>query len=102
MPACEGFLLTPAQDGRPAQVMLRMKPASSRANTFIALNRELEKHKQLYRKLEASREQLRLSEENLAITLKSIGDAVMVTDRAGNLVSLNPVAERLTGWSNDE
>jgi PAS domain S-box-containing protein len=35
----------------------------------------------------------------LAITLASIGDAVVVTDPAGRVTSLNPEAERLTGWS---
>ena len=44
-------------------------------------------------------EALRLSEENLAITLQSIGDAVIVTDAAGLITRMNPTAERLTGWT---
>jgi diguanylate cyclase (GGDEF)-like protein/PAS domain S-box-containing protein len=32
-------------------------------------------------------------------TLNSIGDAVISTDLAGNVSYLNPVAEKLTGWS---
>ncbi len=102
MSSCEGFLLVPSQNEQSAQIILRMKPVGSRANTFIALNREIDKQKRLLRKLERSRERLRLSEENLSITLNSIGDAVMVTDQAGNLTLLNPVAEQLTGWSNKE
>ena len=47
---------------------------------------------------QAAEAQLRHSEENLAITLNSIGDAVMATDAAGNVTRMNPVAERLTGW----
>ena len=46
-----------------------------------------------------AREQLRLSEQNLAITLQSIGDAVIATDRAGYITQMNVTAERLTGWS---
>ena len=41
---------------------------------------------------------LRRGRELLEVTLKSIGDAVIVTDVAGRVTFLNPVAERLTGW----
>ncbi|MEY4883577.1 MAG: hypothetical protein RIS34_1431, partial [Pseudomonadota bacterium] len=41
---------------------------------------------------------LRQSEENLAITLQSIGDAVIATDSAGLITRMNPTAERMTGW----
>ena len=47
-------------------------------------------------------DQLRLSEENLAITLQSIGDAVIATDRTGHITQMNATAERLTGWLLDE
>ena len=42
---------------------------------------------------------LKESEENLAITLDSIGDGVMATDSRGRVVRMNPVAERLSGWT---
>ena len=42
---------------------------------------------------------LRKSEEDLAVTLQSIGDAVIATDTAGRLVRMNASAERLTGWT---
>jgi len=44
-------------------------------------------------------ETLLKSEGNLSITLNSIGDAVISTDKNGFVVSMNPVAERLCGWS---
>ena len=42
---------------------------------------------------------LRRERETFEVTLKSIGDAVIVTDVAGRVTFLNPVAERVTGWS---
>ncbi len=43
-------------------------------------------------------EELRVREEDLRITLDSIGDAVIATDAGGRVMRLNRVAERLTGW----
>ena len=38
-------------------------------------------------------------EEKFAVTLNSIGDAVITTDAEARVTLLNPLAERLTGWT---
>ena len=54
------------------------------------------------RKLVGANSALGQSEENLRITLRSIGDGVIVTDAEGQVTDLNPVATGLCGWTNDE
>jgi PAS domain S-box-containing protein len=45
---------------------------------------------------------LRESQHRYAVTLNSIGDAVLTTDTEGRVTFLNPVAEALTGWPRAE
>lgn len=47
-------------------------------------------------------EELAQHHELLRVTLQSIGDGVITTDAECNVVWLNPVAERLTGWTATE
>ncbi|MEZ5477251.1 MAG: ATP-binding protein [Thiolinea sp.] len=47
-------------------------------------------------------QKIRHNEENLRITLNSIGDAVMVVNMRGYIKRMNPVASQLTGWSFSE
>lgn len=42
------------------------------------------------------------SESKLAVTLNSIGDAVIATDGNALITLMNPVAEQLTGWKEGE
>jgi len=40
--------------------------------------------------------------ERAEVTLQSIADAVITTDRSGTVDYINPVAEKMTGWPSDE
>ncbi len=44
-------------------------------------------------------EELRRQQEWFKVTLASIGDGVIATDVKGQVMYLNPVAERMTGWT---
>jgi diguanylate cyclase (GGDEF)-like protein/PAS domain S-box-containing protein len=48
--------------------------------------------------LHVSEQALFVEKERAEITLHSIGDGVITTDTMGNVASMNPVAEQLTGW----
>ncbi len=60
--------------------------------TFI---RDMTEHKIAEDKLAAEK-------ERLAVTLRSIGDAVITTNTHGNIVIMNKIAEELTGWTINE
>ena len=65
------------------------------ANAFDDMARAL-KAREAERAL--AEQNLRASEENLSVTLQSIGDAVIATDVSGLVTRMNPTAERLTAW----
>lgn len=67
-----------------------------------ALDYSLEQRDALNRALEqAWQTELKLYEEKerAVVTLHSIGEAVITTDGEGHIEYLNPVAEKITGWS---
>lgn len=45
------------------------------------------------------KQQFERSEDHFRTTLESIQDAVIATDLLGRIIRMNPVAQRLTGWS---
>ena len=49
-----------------------------------------------------NRAELEAREQELGLTLHSIGDALIASDLDGRITRMNPVAEQLTGWSLSE
>ncbi|MFA7238686.1 MAG: PAS domain S-box protein [Sulfuricellaceae bacterium] len=64
--------------------------------------RLLEIQEETHKQLQLANTTLQISEERLAVTLHSIGDAVLTTDAEGRVTLLNPLAEKLTGWTQGE
>jgi PAS domain S-box-containing protein len=52
--------------------------------------------------LKKTEEALKENMELFRTTLYSIGDAVITTDNDGGIMNINPVAEKLTGWKEEE
>ncbi len=87
--------------GVTAQVLAATVAERQRFNDALVWQRDhlellVAERTQSLRQREAS---LRASETHLRITLDSIGDGVITTDIASRVQRMNPVAERLTGWS---
>ncbi len=52
--------------------------------------------------LESERVAIKSEKERLSVTLRSIGDGVVTTDTEGNIFLMNRMAEKLTGWSQED
>ncbi len=84
-----------------------LEPKGSRELRLLAdtVNRtvRLVREQRSYQKeLQRAYESAYAAKEMAEVTLHSIGDAVITTDRHGRVTYLNPVAESLTGWSQTE
>lgn len=100
--SCHGFLLSPATKNDPGYLIIRCISGKKPSKDFIDLNREYNRQKETLRKLQQSRDDLSAEHERAMVTLESIGDAVITTDAEGIIEYLNPIAEKLTGWTNSE
>ncbi|MBN1196679.1 MAG: response regulator [Candidatus Aminicenantes bacterium] len=65
-------------------------------------NRDLLAHVDAFFRIKAMEKALREDKENLRITLEAISDAVVTADHAGRIVTLNPAAEKLCGWTREQ
>ena len=82
----------------------RLRAASLKNLESILIARQRAERELLEAKerLERQAEELQQQREWFAVTLSSIGDAVITTDTAARVTFLNPIAETMTGWSSAE
>jgi PAS domain S-box-containing protein len=89
--ACAGFLWRERQSRRRERELERR--VDDRTAELQRLNQELEE------RVSSRTSELAAEKERLAVTLRSIADAVVATDIEGRVVLVNRVAEELSGWS---
>jgi PAS domain S-box-containing protein len=97
-----GNVLIPASEKSEAVVMLRLESCDAPNNQFVTLNHKIEELGKEILKRQHVELELRQQKELLAVTLKSIGDALIATDISGQVIFMNEVAESLTGWTQTE
>ncbi|HWQ93137.1 MAG TPA: PAS domain S-box protein [Clostridia bacterium] len=86
------------KDGKRLDVSLAISPIKNSEGVVVGASkiaRDITEWK-------LAQEQLVLERERWLVTLRSIGDGVVVTDGRGFIDFLNPVAEELTGWGLEE
>ncbi len=86
------------RDGASRTFLLRAVPIRDESGKVIkwyGLNTDVED-------LKIAQSRIQESEQRYAATLSSIGDAVISTDDQGRLTFINPVGEKLTGWTQQE
>ena len=86
------------KDGTPVHVSLTISPIYDESGKVVGaakIARDVTPAK-------VALDQTRLEREQLLVTLSSIGDGVIVTDASGFVQFLNPVAEKLTGWAQEQ
>ncbi len=96
---CYGAVLKHDPQGPQTQLILRLVLRESPENQFRALSRKIDQLREEIRHRRRAEQRLREQTDWLQVTLTSIGDAVITTDKNGSVTFLNPVAEGLTAWN---
>ncbi len=81
------------------KIIAYLVPLMGLSLDYLRTYQQVEKEVAIRQQAEA---QVREREENLAITLNSIGDAVVATDSLGRITRMNSMAESLTGFAFSE
>lgn len=98
----KGAMIEPRLENREAVILLRLFPKAETNFRFQALKEQIEDlNSQIVKRLRAEYE-LRTQGRWLEVTLSSIGDAVITTDSRSHITFMNPVAEVMTEWNQND
>ncbi len=70
--------------------------------TYLRISRAIAGREMALAEAARERTEVQRQKDLLAVTLASIGDCVIVTDKIGRISFMNGVAEKLTGWTFNE
>lgn len=98
----DGALVWPAQDDRPALLLLQCRDKNTEPSQFAALHDKITALSHEIAERHRAEAELYAQRESLHVILASIGDAVIATDNQGRVTFMNPIAEGLTGWQQDQ
>lgn len=99
---CEGAVVRPWSKDAPALILMRFQAKEAASSKFLLLNQKIEELSREIRVRQRAEAEAFRQREQLRVTLASIGDAVIATDVHGAVTFTNPVAETLTGWTQEE
>jgi PAS domain S-box-containing protein len=71
-----------------------IRDPGGRVTEIVGVTRDISRRKE-------AEDALNAEKERLAVTLSSLAESVISTDRRGRITMVNPAAEHLTGWDSD-
>ncbi len=97
-----GAVLQPRTRSEQPLIALRIVPGERALSEFTSLKQKIAALNRAIHEQRRTEAEVRRQREWLRVTLRSIGDAVIATDINGHVMFMNPVAQWLTGWTEDE
>jgi PAS domain S-box-containing protein len=98
----KGAVLDPRSDGQEARILLRLLPKDEANARFQSLREQIDQLNLEIARRRRTEYEHREQTRWLEVTLSSIGDAVITTDADNRITFMNPVAEVMTGWTQEE